>query len=247
MATAPSYITNNGINAGNLSNSRTMTYPAGIAADQIAILQTHGEGSTYDINTPTGWNLITTFTKAGASYTIYGAWFWKRLTGSETSFSLTRGSSTGLFAGLISTWANAVTSGTPLEYVGPNTGNSATVSSTAITPTINYCCVVNFTNFGDNFNIATLGGGNYAERYDLLTGAGVGCGFSCNSFGQTTAALEAARTGASGGAPSSDPWGTLTLALYPGWRQNKIIGVSLGGISKVNGVLKSQISKIDGV
>lgn len=243
MPTAPSYVANAGVNAGNGSGSRTLYLPAGYTAGQIVIISAQAEGGTYDIATPSGYNLIATWLQGDA----YGAWFWRRLDGTETNGdrNVTRTSTSGLFSIMVSTWGGCIATGTPFTSAGPAKGTSNTVSSSSITPGVGYCCVACFISVEDNWAIGTLSGGSYAERYDATSGAGNGCAYACDSYAQTTAANEPARTAS---IAASEHWATMTLAFIPssGW-SHKINGIAAANIAKVNGIAIASVSKIKGV
>jgi hypothetical protein len=231
MPTSPFYMGNAGINAGNNSGSRNIYFTAGWLPGQIAIIQAICEGAAYDIITPTGWTLITSWTQGGDSY---GAWFWKRLAHDDVNGGVTidRSSSSGMFGIVLSTFDYCIQSGTPFETVAlaQGTGNSA--SSTSITPTKNNCTVICYISVEDNVSIGTLAGGNYVEKYDLTASSGNGIQLAMDCFTQTTAANEAARASSLGG---SDNWCTLTLAMYPISSVEKINGIALSNLNEIVG------------
>lgn len=245
MNVAPTYIANAGMNSSNGATSRTLYLPSGFATGQIIIVSAQAEGAAFDINTPDGYTIITSWTQGGDSY---GAWYWRRLDGTESTGdrSVTRTSNSGLFSICASSWLNAEVTGTPFETVALAQGTSKTASTTAITPSKNYCSVIALISVEDNYTVATMSGGNFAENYDLQSGAGNGCTFACDSFGQGAAALEAARTSAINSA-SNENWCVLTLAMYPvtGWAE-KVNGVFPSKNSKINGVLRTSIAKVVG-
>lgn len=229
---SPYYVTNAAMNSGVTTNSRTIYVPLGWTPGQIAIIQAICESTSMDIATPSGWELIDSFTQNGDTA---GAWYWRRLDASYSSGSqtITRTSTTGQFSIVVSTWAACYQWGTPFESAGVNKGTTNSATSKSITPTRDYCTVACFISVEDDVSIGALAGGNYLERYDLGTTNGGGAELAVDSFSQTTAANEASRASTLGG---TDSWGTLTLAFYPSTSINKINGVYVNSFSTVSGV-----------
>jgi len=160
----PVYEGHGGIGESQDSDTVNVPYPTTINENDILILQTLSTVDD-DFDTPSGWNFANSVNQ-GANSTA--AWYWKRAVGTESgNVACTRLETTGGFFGIISRWSNCKTSGTPFEGATSANGSSSTVSSSSITPTVNYNRIVCLICAEAATAVGTLAGGNYAEDFEV--------------------------------------------------------------------------------
>lgn len=210
---APAYVSNGGIGATDASTTVAVPFPASIASGDILLLQLVSGNNSVDHQTPSGFSSICT--QIAQSTNASFSWWWKRADGTESgNLTCSRTSSTLQFSGVMSRWTGAIASGTPYNVVTPATvGRSTTCTSSAITPTYDAASVICMIQVEDNVSIAQLSGGNYVERFEVTSATGDDTEIALDSFTQTTATAEVARTATVGG---TDSWGQVTLALWSG-------------------------------
>jgi hypothetical protein len=136
---APGYIGNGGeiVKFGN--ESLDIPYPSGIQFHDILILQAYGIRNTSGaplINTPTGWNLIST---GQTGITLQqGGTYWKRADGTETgtvNVVINVSTTSHYQGGIISIVRGCVATGTPYEALASNFGTSTTPTGSSVTTT----------------------------------------------------------------------------------------------------------------
>jgi len=243
MPSAPTYVGNTAMKAGNAVNTLTDSYIS-MNVDDIMFLQAQAEGTTYDFADPSGFTLIGSFENADNQY---GAFWWKRVVGDEgVTFTVDRTSSSGLMSCTMSVWRGARASWTPFSYEGPYYAYYKNCGSSAITPPEDYCRLICLISVEDNVSVGDMSG-DYAEDFDYNSSAGNGQAFACDSYGQTTATADISQIASLG--LVNKYWCTLTVALFPNlatWppQTNGVLGKN---IASVNGVLAYNIASINGV
>lgn len=220
-ASGPPTLVNIGALATNASSPDPVDapYPAGLAANDIALLHTFmydQSGSSQTINTPSGWTLLSQGKAGnGVDNGFPHAIFWKRLTGSESGTVGVVASAGHLAAdclmGRISVWRGCITSGNPYEQLGTNnvegttamTGSSVTTQGDNRT-VLNLCAC-------DGATTSTPASG-WTEEYDSTTGSGTGGAIKLYSIQRLTAGTYAAATHT---LAAGRRWGVASFALIP--------------------------------
>lgn len=167
-------------------------------------------------------DLFNNCTTVGDDHTI--SMYWKRATGSGGTFNFTKDFDDNLlFAGVISAWRGAVTTGSPLDATlagyTQTAGAADNVSFPAFDPTEVDSHIIYMAFYGNDlttFAAAMSADTNpdCTKRFDLETANGTDCTIACTSGDTTDGSNIAARTWAS--ASTNDAGSTgVVFALKP--------------------------------
>jgi hypothetical protein len=202
-----------GVLAGNATTpSQNITSPAVAVGDYVLIAVIINKGRSAAISPPDGtWTEIvfgsTDCTTAADdhSYVVY----WKRVTSDAggTAYTFTKDIDDNvLFAGIISTWSGAVTSGDPLDGtavgVTPTVGAADNVSFPAFDPTETDSHIIYVAIYGNDnttFDAAMSSDTNpdCTKRFDVETSTGTDVSIALTSGDTTDGSSIASRTWAS--------------------------------------------------
>jgi hypothetical protein len=211
--------------AGNATTtSQSIDCHASTLADDILICQLINKSVTANtISAPDGtWTEVITqevndCTTAADDHEY--ALFWKRATaGGTQSFTFTKATDDNvLFAGVISSWRGAVTSGSPLDGTAAarteTAGAADNVSFPAYDPTETSVHVIYMAYYGNDLTTFAAAMSNDTNpdcttRYDLESSTGNDCSLACTS-GDNDGANVAARTWASGSTTDAGSTGVV--------------------------------------
>jgi hypothetical protein len=216
----PYYATAGGVAGSYNSQSIAVPYAAGLQADDVAILHLRTQGlfasTTPTVARPSGWTTIANpVGPAGGGEKDVGAWFWKRLLGTETgtvacTASGGDGSAQGMM-GQMFIFRGCVANGDPYESAISASGTSTTMDGTTLVTLGPNRLAGNFYSLSDN--LASDPDTGWVEAFDeailsaLVTQRYAASVRQMPVAGSTPAEI---RTVA-----NSRAWSTLSLAFVP--------------------------------
>jgi hypothetical protein len=233
---APTFFATGVLDSENSGTSITPTpFPAGIANNDIAVMGVGCGNAATTFTTPSGqgaWQVLgTSLVDAGQST----AWYWLRLTGSETSETVATNvtfSNTNGGYGQLWVFRGCITTGNPFEGVG-NAGTVAetTPDTSACTTTGDDRLVVSIVQIDNDFQTgwasgnppsgwSTMGNAvtppaNQGVVGDHLQWSTIGSDWSTDAIQRTEASATTVASAVVGTLSASTRWRTLTFALIP--------------------------------